>query len=46
MNTFCADLQIKLGVRMRFLECLGTGKWDEGFGELGEFPGSKCKSLA
>ena len=23
-NTFCADLQIKLGFRMRFLECLGT----------------------
>ena len=22
-NTFCADLQIKLGFRLRFLECLG-----------------------
>jgi len=22
-NNFCADLQVKLGVRMRFLECLG-----------------------
>jgi len=25
-NTFCADLQIKLAVRMKLLECLGTGK--------------------
>ena len=22
-NTFCADLQVKLGVRLRFLECMG-----------------------
>ena len=33
MNTFCADLQVKIGVRMRFLECLG------------EFSGKDCGKI-